>query len=248
MPLTFPITTSGAIVVLPGLEISTTDPSAFDDTVLTIVDDANNKIKTFAEIRGCSFSSLTDHQSALFGLIAQLKAFVSIVENRGFASDYKSYVELLNFVTEWSEWLEFGLRVGHFDQSWLNETQIPLVQLGTEIECVQKVASFKVSSNSKPSETTVQYFAQGVSAIIYSVASRQGCFPIPSNLNDIPTKVKNFYLKLLQGFVGSLVAAIRGSTYTDNSDSHYKYAKRLFVEAQKEFRKFQSGVYTSLTE
>lgn len=248
MPLTFPITTSDAIVVLPGLEISTTDPSVFNDAVLSIVDDANNKIKTFAESRGCSFNSLTDHQSALFGLIAQLKAFVPIVENRGFASDYKSYVELLNFITEWAEWLEFSLRVGHFDESWLSANQIPLVQLATEIESVQKVSSFKVSISSKPNETTIKHFTQGVSAVIYSVASKQGCFPIPSDLDDIPAKVKNFYLKLLQGFVGSLVAAIRGSTYTDNSDSHYKYAKRLFVETQKEFRKFQSGVYTNLTK
>ena len=242
----FPITISEAIVILPGLEVSTVDSSALNTSFQTCVDDANSKTQTAGETRGCDFTNLTDHQVALFSLIAQFRAFCDVVKKRGFASDPENWEGLLGFVETVRDWLEFSLKVGHFDKSWLHKTDIPLLQLASAEQSVELVSSFKLASNSKPTEVKVNDFAKQFSALVYSVAIVQGCFPIPDVLDDIPEKIRNFYITLVQGFTGSLITAIRGSSYKSQSKFLYKYAKKLFEDTKKELIKLQTGQYTNL--
>lgn len=249
MSLVFPITISDAIIILPGLEVSTTDSSALSDSFQTSVDDANTKTQQTGETRGCDFNSLTDHQIALFSLIAEFRVFCDVVKKRGFASDPENWEGFLGFVETVRDWLEFSLKVGHLDKSWLrksNEISIPLLQLATAEQSIELVSSFKLVANSKPTEIKVNDFAKQFSALVYSVASKQGCFPIPDDLDDIPTTIKNFYVTLVQGFTGSLITAIRGSSHKAQSKFHYKYAKKLFEDTKKELIKLQTGQYTSL--
>ena len=249
MVLTFPITTPDILVILPGLEVSTTDSSATTDSWQTSVDDANNKTRTAGETRGCDFTSLTDHQIALFSLIAQFRGFYDVVDKRGFATDPENWELLLGYIEIFRDWLEFSLKVGHFDKSWLresNETEIPSLQLATAQQSVELVSSFKLATNGKPTETKVNDFAKQFSAVVYSYTSRQGCFPIPDNLDDIPATVKNFYVTLVQGFTGSLVTAIRGSLNKPQAKFNYKYAKKRFEDTKKELIKLQTGQYTQL--
>lgn len=231
--MTYPLTTTEVLAIVPGLTVSTTDNSVASTTLTQLISDKTDEVLNIAFPRGYLDSSLTDHQKDLLSLIAQVRIWKDVATRRISNSDTRIYESYLKFIDILETYLNKALKCLYFNKSWKSNTfSIPSVQIASDTDCCLQFNLPTPSSSTKPTNTIINLWSTQWSAVVYSYVATLKNFPIESDINDLPTKVLNFYTDIVAMIVGSIVVLVHSSEFENVAGSH-KYAFYLLDDGLK---------------
>lgn len=230
--MAYPISTTEALAIVPNLIVSTTDTSV-DNTSLT--DLILSKTQQVQEVvyprryKNNNYSSPTDHQKDIINLCSQVKIWNEIIGRRLTNVSENNYLYLNKFLSTLDSYLSKALFCNYFYSSFKTD-KLAQVQLATALECSYNSPSCPTpSTNTKPSSTTIDIWCKQWSSVVYSYAKQLGNFVTPSNINDLPSKVANYYADCVSMIVGSLITIVRSTEYQDPK-AMYQNATKLWLD------------------
>jgi hypothetical protein len=239
-------TTEQVAVCLPDLEIG----SSSDATKEAIELDISDKYSELLEIigrNGYSVVNPTAHQKDVLALLNQLSPAVKLIFRR--ASSLPSEIfRYLKPLPDLPKMLQEWFRLGYLSHSWrLNSAinQDERLALANVEDCTSLVSDFVANEESQPNRTTIEEWIYQWSAIIYSLAAKQG-YPTPSDTSTLEPNAARVYKNLVRTIVAYQIHLVQIQLFTVSNTSEPPIslsinADSLFKEAKQQFQDFVLG-------
>lgn len=228
--MAYPIDTTEALAILPGVPVSTTDNSVGNTSLTELI---NSKTEQVQEVlyprryKNNNYQSPTNHQKDIINICTQAKVWSEIVGRRLANVNESNYAFMIKFLSTLDLYLSKALFNGYFYASFRTD-RLAQVQLATALECSYNVPSMATpSSSTKPTLDIVNVWCKQWSSVVYSYAKPLGNFATPSNINDLPAKVATYYNDCVSMLVGSLIAIVHSTEYQEPK-AMYQFAVQLF--------------------
>lgn len=251
--MSFPLSRSEAVAIVPNLEVSTTDNSVSATTLDTVIADETTKVKNIANSHGYSYASPTNHQIDLFSFLSQFPIWRNVIKKRIGNNDPALYFKINNILKNIENFFIQSFQYGEFNASWKSKTEIPSVQLCTELEASYEITSFKLTPfgtafnvASKPMFESVTIYVKQWSAILYSYANQQG-LTTPTDLSTIPSELRKFYKKISILGTSIFIFLIHLPSFGgSNAKDYLVTVDEIWAEVQTELELFKTNQKTYL--
>lgn len=231
-------------VFLPDLEIGSSSDATREAIELDISDKYSELVE-IAERNGYPVSSLTAHQKDVLSLLNQQSPGVKLIFRRA-SSLHSEIFRYLKSLPELPKMLQEWFRLGYLSHSWRVNSTIPQnerVALASVEDCSSLVSDFTTDETSQPSYITIQEWIYQWSAIIYSLAAKQG-YPTPSNTNLLSENATRVYRNLVRTIVAYQIYLVQILLFSTGSDLPIALginADALLKEAKEQFQSFVLG-------
>jgi hypothetical protein len=239
-------TVEQVVVFLPKLEIG----SSTDATKQAIELDISDKYSELLEIAGRNgypITSVSTHQKDVLSLLNQQSPAVKLIFRRASSlpSEVFGYIkglpDLPKMLQEW-------FRLGYLSHSWRVNSAIlqsQRIALASVEDCSSLISAFTASDKTKPSKTTIEEWVYQWSALVYSLAAKQG-YPTPSNVSLLSPNAVRVYRNLVRTIVAYQIHIVQILLFATGSTSEPLIAlainaDSLFKEAKEQFQSFVLG-------
>jgi len=233
-------------VFLPDLEIGSS-ADATSEAIELDISDKYSELLEIVERNGYPINSLTAHQKDVLALLNQLSPAVKLIFRR--ASSLPSEIfRYLKPLPDLPKMLQEWFRLGYLSHSWrLNSAilQSQRVTLATVEDCTSLVIAFTASEKTKPGRTTIEEWIHQWSALVYSLAAKQG-YPTPSDTNLLSPTAARVYKNLVRTIVACQIYLVQILlfSFADQADQVLPLATNadsLFKETKQQFQDFVLG-------
>lgn len=233
-------------VFLPDLEIGSSSDATTEAIELDI-SDKYSELLDIVERNGYPIDNPTTHQKDVLSLLNQLSPAVKLIFRR--ASSLPSEIfRYLKPLPELPKMLQEWFRLGYLSHSWrLNSTitQAQRIALASVEDSSSLVINFIADEKSQPNYTTIEEWVYQWSAIVYSLAAKQG-YPTPSNVSLLSENAARVYKNLVRTIVAYQIHIVQILLFTVGSTSEPPIplainAEALMKEAKQHFQDFILG-------
>lgn len=233
-------------VFLPDLEIGSSS-DATKEAVELDISDKYSELLEIIERNGYPISSPTAHQKDVLSLLNQQSPAVKLIFRR--ASSLPSEIfRYLKPLPELPKMLQEWFRLGYLSHSWRANSAIQQnqrVALATVEDGSSLVIAFTASDKTKPSKNTIEEWVYQWSAIVYSLAAKQG-YPTPATTNLLSKNAARVYKNLVRTIVAYQIYLVQMLlfSFTDQADQVLPLATNadsLLKEAKQQFQDFVLG-------
>lgn len=239
-------TTEQVAIFLSDLEIG----SSSDATKEAIELDISDKYSELLEIigrNGYQINNPTAHQKDVLSLLNQVSPAVKLIFRR--ASSLPSEIfRYLKPLPELPKMLQEWFRLGYLSHSWRANSAIQQnkrTALAAVEDCTSLVIAFTASEKTKPSKATIKEWVYQWSALVYSLAAKQG-YPTPSDTNLLYPNAARVYKNLVRTIVAYQIYLVQMLlfSFADQGDQVLPLATNadsLLKEAKQQFQDFILG-------
>lgn len=239
-------TTEQIAIFLPDLEIGSSS-DATKEAIELDISDKYSELLEIIERNGYPIFNPTAHQKDVLSLLNQQSPAVKLIFRR--ASSLPSEIfRYLKPLPDLPKMLQEWFRLGYLSHSWkLNSTiqQNERVALATVEDCTSLVITFAASDKTKPAKTTIEEWIYQWSAVVYSLAAKQG-YPTPSDTNLLSPNAARVYKNLVRTIVAYQIYLVQILlfSFADQGDQVLPLATNadsLLKEAKQQFQDFILG-------
>ncbi len=233
-------------IFLPNLEIGSSS-DATKEAIELDISDKYSELLEIIERNGYQINSLTAHQKDVLSLLNQQSPAVKLIFRR--ASSLPSEIfRYLKPLPDLPKMLQEWFRLGYLSHSWkLNSAiqQNERVALATLEDCTSLVIAFTASDKTKPSKSTIEEWIYQWSAVVYSLATKQG-YSTPSDTNLLSPNAARVYKNLVRTIVAYQIYLVQMLlfSFADQSDQVLPLATNAdssLKEAKQQFQDFILG-------
>jgi hypothetical protein len=244
MAIVFPITNTQALAVLPALLIDSS-PDVASDPVAKIIARDQSDIINICKKNGYIFTGTTPHQTAILALCNLFTPQADIVLRRGSGADPDNFLTWSESLESASDYLKELLRTNDLLHSFINgaANTIPLTSIITAVKVAQLIPSFVPRDGppaTKPSAAAIQEMADCFSALVYSIAQRNG-YPVPASAASLTADQFSIYSDIVLFFTASFAVQTRASEFAAGSKIQHKLAKKYFDSGAQKLTDLQQG-------
>jgi hypothetical protein len=239
-------TTEQVAIFLPDLEIGSSS-DATSEAIELDISDKYSELLEIVERNGYPIDSPNAHQKDVLSLLNQQSPAVKLIFRR--ASSLPSEIfRYLKPLPDLPKMLQEWFRLGYLSHSWrLNSAieQNQRVALATVEECTSLVSDFVLDEESQPKRTTIEEWIYQWSAVVYSLAAKQG-YPTPSDTSTLQPNAARVYRNLVRTIVAYQIHLVQIQLFTVSSTSEPPIslsinADALLKEAKQQFQDFVLG-------
>lgn len=239
-------TVKQVVVFLPDLEIGSSSDATREAIELDI-SDKHSEILEITECSGYLVDNPTIHQKDVLSLLNQLSPATKLIFRRASSLPFEVF-KYIKPLPELPKMLQEWFRLGYLSHSWrLNSSinQDTRVALASVEDCSSLVINFIASKESQPSDSTIKEWIYQWSAIVYSLAAKQG-YPTSSNITLLSPNAARVYRNLVRTIVAYQIYLVQMLLYSFTDQPHQLLplatnADALFKEAKQQFQDFVLG-------
>jgi hypothetical protein len=234
------------IAFLPELEIGSSSDATREAIELDI-SDKYSEILEITERNGYLVNNPTEHQKDVLALLNQLSPATKLIFRRASSLPFEVF-KYIKPLPELPKMLQEWFRLGYLSHSWrLNSAivQDERIMLAKVEEVTSLVINSVATEETSPSNTTIKEWIQQWSAIVYSLAAKQG-YPTPSDITLLSPSAARVYRNLVRTIVACQIYLVQILLYSFTDQPHQLLplatnADALFKEAKQQFQDFVLG-------
>lgn len=234
------------VAFLPDLEIGSSN-DATREAIELDVSDKHSELLEITERNGYEVDNPTAHQKDVLALLNQLSPATKLIFRRASSLPFEIF-KYLKPLPELPKMLQEWFRLGYLSHSWrLNSAieQDKRMALATVEDCTSLVINFVATDETSPSKTTIEEWIYQWSAVVYSLAAKQG-YPTPATINLLSPNAARVYRNLVRTIVAYQIYLVQMLLFSFTDQVHQLLplatnADSLFKEAKQQFQDFVLG-------